>query len=83
MTAPKSRGTKSKRDKRRSHIKLKELSLTKCKKCGKPVLPHTVCSACGYYKGRQIINIAEEKEEKKESKEKEKKPLDPKKLSKK
>jgi hypothetical protein len=34
MAVPKKRGTKSKRDKRRLHLVLKEPSLTKCLKCG-------------------------------------------------
>lgn len=54
---------------------------------------HTVCEACGYYKGREIIDVLKKekkkeekikqaKEVKKKEKEKEK-PLDPKLLSKK
>ncbi len=81
MTAPKSRGTKSKRDKRRLHIRLKKPNLVKCKKCGKSILPHTVCSFCGYYKDKQIINVLEKEEKDKEKEDK--KPLDLKKLSKK
>ena len=23
--------------------------------CGEPILPHTLCSNCGYYDGKQII----------------------------
>ena len=68
------------------HIFAKTPVLTKCKKCGKPVLPHTICWNCGFYKGREIINVLEglEKKEKKkkqkeikagETEEKEKKPL--------
>ena len=26
-----------------------------CKNCGAPVLPHTVCPVCGFYKGRKVI----------------------------
>ncbi len=72
MTVPKSRGTKSKRDKRRLHIFLKKPTVTKCSKCGKMIRPHTTCSFCGYYKGRQIIDVLA-KLTKKEKKEKEKK----------
>ena len=50
MTAPKSRGTKSKRDKKRLHILLKGPNLVKCKKCGKSIRSHTVCNFCGYNK---------------------------------
>ena len=97
MATPKSRGTKSKRDKRRLHIFLKESTLSKCPKCGKLILPHTVCSFCGYYKGRVVIDVLskltkkERKKKEKEIKTKEKKeediqkekPLSWKKLSKK
>ena len=90
MTTPKSRGTKSKRDKRRLHIHLKKPGLVKCKKCNKLILPHIVCPFCGYYKNKQVINVIDKKEKKKvkekekeEKKEEKKKPLDFKKLSKK
>ena len=42
-----------------------------CPKCGKPVLPHTVCQNCGYYKSREIIDVLK-KLNKKERKKKEK-----------
>lgn len=71
MAVPKQRHTKSKRDKRRMHIFLESPALTYCPKCGKPKLPHIVCKYCGYYKGREVINILE-KLEKKERKKREK-----------
>ncbi len=90
MTAPKSRGTKSKRDKKRLHIVLKKPNLVKCQKCSKLILSHTVCSFCGYYKGRKVLDILSKKEKKElqnkkiqEKEEQKKKPLDLKKLSKK
>jgi large subunit ribosomal protein L32 len=51
---------------------LKEPELVKCQKCGNFILPHTVCPFCGYYKGRQVIDVLaklEEKERKKREKE--------------
>ena len=39
--------------------------------CGKEVLPHTVCSFCGYYKGREVIDVLG-KLDKKEKKQREK-----------
>ena len=90
MTAPKSRGTKSKRDKKRLHIVLKSPNLVKCQKCGKLIRSHTVCPFCGYYKGRKVLDILSKKKKKEiqkkenqEKEEKKKKPLDVKKLSKK
>lgn len=57
MAVPKHRFTKSRRNKRRSQIFLTPAALTSCPKCGKPVLPHTVCRNCGTYKGMQVIDV--------------------------
>jgi len=71
MAVPKQRKTKSRRNNRRSHIFIKNAGLTTCQKCGKPVLGHTVCDNCGYYKGVEIIDTMK-KLTKKEKKAKEK-----------
>lgn len=97
MAVPKKRTTKSHQLKRRQNIFLEKPNLAKCPKCGHLILPHTVCSFCGYYKGREVIDIfgkltkKEQKKREKEMKLKEKeekeekgsKPLDLKELSKK
>ena len=67
------------------HLFLKAPFLTKCLKCGKPRFLHTVCSNCGYYKGREVVDVLKKldrKERKKREKEmaakgeeKEEKPL--------
>jgi large subunit ribosomal protein L32 len=71
MAVPKKRTTKSRRDKRRQHIFLKKPNLSKCPKCGRFILPHTVCSFCGYYKGKEVIDVLA-KMTKKEKKQREK-----------
>ena len=71
MAVPKRKHTKSARNQRRMHIYLKQPRLAACPKCGKPVLPHTVCQNCGYYKGVEIIDVLK-KLTKKEKKKKEK-----------
>jgi large subunit ribosomal protein L32 len=71
VAVPKQKKTKSRRNKRRMHIYIKAPILNKCPKCGKPALPHAVCLNCGYYKGRQIIDVLK-KLNKKERKQKEK-----------
>ena len=30
---------------------------TKCAHCSKAILPHHVCPHCGYYKGRQVVQM--------------------------
>ncbi len=68
---PKQRKTKSRQANRRMHLYLKRLLLVSCPKCGKSVLPHTVCRNCGYYKGKEVIDVMK-KLTKKERKQKEK-----------
>jgi large subunit ribosomal protein L32 len=31
--------------------------LSKCPQCGSRVMPHRVCTSCGYYKGRQVVTV--------------------------
>jgi large subunit ribosomal protein L32 len=38
-----------------SVLTLPQLSI--CSQCAAPALPHRVCPACGFYKGRQVINV--------------------------
>jgi len=71
MGTPTQRHTKGKRNQRRMHIFLEAPNLIFCPKCGKPIPPHTICPNCGYYKGREVINVLE-KLEKKERKKREK-----------
>jgi large subunit ribosomal protein L32 len=46
--------------KRRAHDAIEVPSLSLCSNCGSPKLPHRVCPECGYYKGRQVIEGAED-----------------------
>ncbi|MDX9893671.1 MAG: 50S ribosomal protein L32 [Patescibacteria group bacterium] len=55
MSVSKKRKTSSSTRQGRSHDALAKKQLAKCKKCGKPVMPHQVCSACGTYQGREIV----------------------------
>ena len=71
MAVPKQKHTKSRRDKRRANIFLRAPVFGKCPKCGKPVLQHTVCFNCGYYKGNEVVDVLK-KLTKKEKKQKEK-----------
>lgn len=71
MAVPKQRKTKSRQGQRRSQIYIKEPSISVCPKCGKPVLPYTVCQNCGYYKGSEVVDVMK-KLTKKEKKQKEK-----------
>ncbi len=54
MAVPKKRTGHSAQGHRRSNWKAAKPEITKCTKCGEPVLTHTVCAACGYYKGKAV-----------------------------
>ena len=55
MAQPKRRWSKARTHSKRSTWKLETPKFTKCPNCGEPVLPHTLCSNCGYYDGKQIV----------------------------
>ena len=52
MAVPKKRTGHSAQGHRRSNWKANKPELTTCANCGQPVLTHTVCAACGYYRGK-------------------------------
>jgi len=54
---PKRHKTHSKVRIRRATQKLEPLNLVQCSHCKNFILPHRVCPFCGYYKGRQVIEI--------------------------
>lgn len=57
MATPKRRHSNRRQGLRRSHDGLKVRSVSKCQNCGAPVLPHRICGACGFYRGKQVISI--------------------------
>ncbi|MEE2659373.1 MAG: 50S ribosomal protein L32 [Candidatus Latescibacterota bacterium] len=56
---PKRRISRTRRDKRRTHWKLKPASSAKCANCGQATRPHRVCKNCGHYRGRSYLEPAE------------------------
>lgn len=59
MAHPKHKISKSRRDKRRTHYKLKPPGWVTCPQCQEPKLPHRVCMKCGSYKGNDVIAVKE------------------------
>lgn len=58
MAVPKTRVSRTRRDKRRSSVwKLAVPNFSKCTHCGELTLPHRVCGHCGYYKDREVIKM--------------------------
>jgi len=60
MAVPKRKTSKSKRDSRRAQKKTDAPNLTTCPQCGEAKLPHTACSSCGTYKGRDVLSRDED-----------------------
>jgi len=59
MPNPKRRHSKARRDRRRAHDALALPAQSTCPNCGEVKLPHRACGHCGYYRGRQVIEVKE------------------------
>ncbi|PIP11921.1 MAG: 50S ribosomal protein L32 [bacterium (Candidatus Stahlbacteria) CG08_land_8_20_14_0_20_40_26] len=53
MAVPKRRNSKTRGRKRRTHWKQKMPQLIRCPNCHQLIPPHTVCSKCHYYMGKE------------------------------
>ena len=68
MGVPRAHRTKGKQGSRRSHLNLKLSGLSLCSHCKKPRLSHTMCKFCGFYKGREVVNVLAKELKKKNKK---------------
>ena len=60
MAVPKRKVSRARRDKRRSNVwKLTAPTLIACPSCGAYRVPHRVCTNCGMYNGRQVLQLME------------------------
>ena len=59
MAVPKKMTSQSRRNMRRSHDALSPVNTGECSNCGAKKLPHHLCSSCGHYKGRLLVNKRE------------------------
>ncbi len=59
MAVPKKRTSVSRKGLRRAgqHHKLYRKFPMSCANCGDYVMPHHVCPSCGFYKGKQVVEI--------------------------
>jgi len=69
VAVPKNKKSKSKRDMRRTHDKLKVASIVECPRCHSKKIAHRVCENCGYYDNKEIIKIVSKEKSKEKSKE--------------
>lgn len=73
MAVPKKRTGHAAQGSRRANWKATNPETTICSNCGQPVLAHTVCTACGYYKG-EPVSLKDKKAKEEEVKEVKKAP---------
>jgi large subunit ribosomal protein L32 len=57
MPTPKRKTPKSKTATRRAQWKGSAPTYAECPQCHQPKLPHRVCPNCGFYAGRQAIEV--------------------------
>jgi large subunit ribosomal protein L32 len=57
MAVPKRKTSRSRRDARRAQWKASPPTYSECPQCHQPKLPHRVCGNCGYYGGRQAVEV--------------------------
>lgn len=65
MALPKKRHSKARGRRRRTHWKISPDNLVPCPQCKQPKLAHHVCKVCGYYGGKQVIEIKVKEKKKK------------------
>ena len=54
---PKRKYAKARRGERRAHLGITPPALQECPQCHNLKTPHRVCPICGYYAGREVIEI--------------------------
>jgi len=67
VALPKRRHSKARGRRRRTHWKIKDTNLIPCPQCKQLKLPHQVCQVCGYYNGKQVIEIKVKEKKKKKA----------------
>ncbi len=60
MAHPKRRQSKTRTAKRRTHDVAVAPTVAICPNCGAPYIYHTVCGACGYYRGKLAVSKEEQ-----------------------
>jgi len=49
--------SKGRKNRRRAHDAIGAPQLVTCSNCSAKMLPHRVCPQCGYYRGRQVLEL--------------------------
>jgi large subunit ribosomal protein L32 len=57
VAVPKRKMSRSNTRSRRSQWKATAVATVACSQCRSPKLPHALCTVCGTYNGRQIVEV--------------------------
>jgi len=63
MAHPKTRISKQRKHKRRTHYKIEAPNVVSCSNCGSPKLIHHICGSCGFYRGKALVSVTGTKAE--------------------
>ena len=61
MAVQKSKTSKQRTNKRFAQWKISAPNLSECPQCHELKASHVVCPKCGYYKGKQVVEVGSEK----------------------
>lgn len=61
MAVPKGKISKQRKHTRRANWRLSLPCIVECPQCKSMKLSHRVCKKCGYYDGKQVVKVADEK----------------------
>lgn len=56
MAVPRNRLSNARKNSKRAHHAKTPKQATTCTVCGHPRLPHRICSGCGSYAGRTVVD---------------------------
>lgn len=62
MSVPKKKKSHSRTRMTRNHHALTPIALATCPRCGNARRPHTICSNCGTYRDKTVIDVEAEAE---------------------
>ncbi|MEM7816405.1 MAG: 50S ribosomal protein L32 [Candidatus Aenigmatarchaeota archaeon] len=57
MALPKRKHSRARTRKKRTHKKISLPNLVPCQHCRKLKISHMVCPYCGYYGGREVVEV--------------------------
>ncbi|MGR3951465.1 MAG: 50S ribosomal protein L32 [Chlamydia sp.] len=57
MAVPRNRHSNARKNSKRSHHAKTPKNFGTCTNCSVQKMPHVVCHSCGWYKGRQVVQV--------------------------